>query len=138
MKRILMSTATALGCMLFAHTASAQTSDTVYDVPFSFNAAGVQLPAGTYRVSHATPRGVAMLLRGQEGGIALLIGAKVTPSGPGHLTFNKYGDKYFLEEVAVENGRTSNIRLSSQEREMKRNQERAAAVATEVALRAQR
>jgi len=135
---MLMSMATALGCMSFAHTASAQASDAVYTVPFSFNAAGVQLPAGTYTVSDVIVGGPSAILRGTEGGIVFLIGAKVNHSGPGHPTFNKYGDKYFLEEVAVENGRTSNIRLSSEEREIKRNQERAAAVSTEVTLRAQR
>jgi hypothetical protein len=125
MKRTLISIAASLGCFILASTALlAQSSGWAYEIPFSFDAAGIQMPAGHYLV---TPEGNNVgLLRGQ--GHSMLF--QRTPQlnakpRAAHLTFHKHGDAYFLREVWDESGKGNPVNESPRERELRQTIEQA-------------
>jgi len=74
------------------------------DVPFSFVASGVNLPAGHYAVSHF-PNSDWILLTSDDGraiAMQLQIMVSSAPRGQssrGKLVFNRYGENYFLAQV---------------------------------------
>lgn len=136
MKRTLISIAAALGFSIVTSAVLlAQSVTAVYHVPFSFNAAGVQLPAGKYTVQATGPQ--ASLLSGYGGGFRFITSPNLSgkPS-PAHLTFYKHGNAYFLREVWQQNGTGTKIRVSEQEREMMRAELVAKNAATPVLIAA--
>lgn len=125
MKRTLISIAASLGCLILPSTALlAQSATYTYDIPFSFNAAGIQMPAGHYLV---TPESTTVgLLRGQ--GHSMLF--QRTPQlnakpRAAHLTFHKYGDAYFLREVWGQSGQGNTVKESAREREIRQTEQQA-------------
>jgi hypothetical protein len=138
MKRTLTAVAAAIGSLLVPFgIMRAQTERAVYQIPFSFNAEGVELSSGEYILSS---RGAQTgMLRGENGKGVLFI-TSGTLSGkdrPAHLTFNKYGNKYFLRQVW--NGTTgSPIPINVEEREILRNQQEAKIAPEKVSVVAQR
>ncbi len=78
----------------------------VADIPFEFSVADRVLPAGHYEVTRTATvlqvssyeSGSSAIARVIDTGVA---GASNTGS---HLIFNKYGDKYFLEQVWTSTG----------------------------------
>ena len=106
MKRNLFGILTTLTfALLISIPLSAQTLATA-NVPFDFTVGQTQLPAGTYNISplaHGailirdgkTAKSVASIFRWEDAGK----GDSVTK-----LVFHKYGDKYFLSQVARGNG----------------------------------
>jgi hypothetical protein len=75
------------------------------DIPFSFVAGGVHLPAGHYHVYH--PGDPYLIVIEKDDGRARAM-AYVHPSATNadesstKLVFNKYGDQYFLSQVWTE------------------------------------
>jgi hypothetical protein len=140
MKRTLTSIAAAIGSLLVPFgIMRAQTERAVYQIPFSFNAQGVELSSGKYILSSTTGTQTGVL-RGADGkGVFFIITGHLSgKDGPGHLTFNKYGDKYFLRQV-WENGKSgSPIPTSIEERELLRHQQEAKNVPEKVSIVAQR
>jgi hypothetical protein len=119
MKRSLITIAAGLGLSLFSPALFAAAS--TYNVPFAFNASGVQLAAGKYTVSTNQQSGN---LSGHNGGVMFLnVPDLESKPGPAHLTFYKQGGTYFLREVWQVNGIGSRIRPGSREREMTKNQQ---------------
>jgi hypothetical protein len=122
MKRTLTSIAAAVACCLVSTTALlAQSTVSVYDVPFSFNASGVQMPAGTYKVSENSIS--SGIIRGDNGAISFL--RKSGSNGAStvaHLTFHRYGNQYFLRQVWDNKGNGNPVAISKQEREIVRAQ----------------
>ena len=119
MKRTLFSIAAAIGFAIAPASALfAQSSGTVYNIPFAFNAEGQQLQAGKYVVSSNQQAGS---LSGRNGGV-MFISRKDLESKPtqAHLTFVKYGETYVLREVWNADGIGSKINPTSREREMMR------------------
>jgi hypothetical protein len=137
MKRTLTSIAAAIGFLLVPFVMRAQTERALYQVPFSFNAEGVELSSGKYILSS---RGLQTgMLRGENGkGVLFIISGTLSgKDGPAHLTFNKYGDKYFLRQVW--DGNTgSQIPISVEEREILRTQQEAKTAPANVSIVAQR
>lgn len=123
MKRTLITLAAALGLAIVPSTSVfAQQLVALYNVPFAFNAAGVQLPSGRYIVSNTGLD--ASTLAGPHGSIMFSHRAGLSSKpAAGHLMFKKYGDAYFLREVWQDNGTGSKIRTSSQEKEIIRAQQ---------------
>lgn len=122
MKRTLTSIAAALACSMVPTTALlAQSTVSVFDIPFSFNAAGVQMQAGTYKVSENSVS--SGIIRGDNGAISFLrkSGSNGASSAP-HLTFHKYGNQYFLRQVWDKDGNGNPVAISKQEREIVRAQ----------------
>jgi hypothetical protein len=74
------------------------------DIPFTFFAGGVRLPAGEYHISH--PGDPYFVLIEKDDGRARAL-VYVHPSATDvsestKLVFNKYGDQYFLSQVWTE------------------------------------
>ena len=139
MKRTLTSIAAAIGSLLVPFgILRAQTERAVYQVPFSFNAEGVELSSGKYILSSSTGTQTGMLHGADGKGVLFIISRTLSgKDGPGHLTFNKYGDKYFLRQVW--DGNTgSPIPISVEEREILRNQQEAKTVPEKVTIAAKR
>jgi hypothetical protein len=78
----------------------AQTERPLYQIPFSFKAEGVELSSGKYILSSGTGAQTGML-RGENGkGVLFIISGTLSGNDrSAHLTFNKYGDRYFLRQV---------------------------------------
>jgi hypothetical protein len=132
MKRTLTSIAAAIGSLLVPFgVMRAQTERAVYQVPFSFNAEGVELSSGKYILSSRGPQ--TGMLRGDHGRGILFITTGTLTDSPAHLTFNKYGDRYFLRQVSG-----SPIPVSIEEREILRSQQEAKTVPDKVSVVAQR
>jgi hypothetical protein len=77
----------------------AQSLSIVVKVPFAFQAGDKTLPAGTYTVKR---QGEAVRIRDTSGHDASVISNAITNRAKGvanELTFNHYGNTYFLSEV---------------------------------------
>jgi hypothetical protein len=143
MKRTLTAVAAAIGSLLVPFgIMRAQTERAVYQVPFSFNAEGVELSSGKYILSSGTGTQTGML-RGPDGkGVLFIISGTLSGKDPhSRLTFNKYvtpnGDRYFLRQVW--DGKTgSPMPVSIEEREILRNQQEAKTVPEKVTVAAKR
>lgn len=125
MKRTLIYIAATLGCLTLPSVAlMAQSSGWAYDIPFSFNAAGIEMPAGHYLV---TPESNQIgVLRGQGHGIAFQRGPQLgAKPRAAHLTFHKYGDAYFLREVWDQTGQGNTVSESAREREIRQTEQQA-------------
>ncbi|MEO6724589.1 MAG: hypothetical protein ABIU20_01085 [Blastocatellia bacterium] len=110
-------------------SASAQTvsASTKVKIDFDFTAGNQQFPAGKYRIktyndiqSHTLL--LVQRLDGKEQGIvATLPNQSSGKLGLGDVSFNKYGDKYFLANVQVGDGSvTHHILKSRSERNLQR------------------
>lgn len=118
MKRTLISIAAALGFSIIPSTALlAQSAQGVYNISFSFNAAGVQLPSGRYTISNSGLIGDELMTLGGYGGSVIFMRRSELRGkrGPAHLTFSKYGDSYFLREVWQDDGVGTKIKVNKQE-----------------------
>jgi hypothetical protein len=137
MKRTLIAVAAAIGSLLVpVGIMRAQTERAVYQIPFSFNAEGVELSSGRYIVSSSTGTQTGVL-RGANGkGVFFIITGHLSGKDrPSYLTFNKYGDKYFLRQVWDGNA-GSRIPTSVEEREILRTQQEAKTVPEKVSIAA--
>jgi hypothetical protein len=103
--------------------ATAQAQDMRAVIPFEFKAAGRTLPAGTYFVT-PLPGSSTFQLRSSRGGVIFMVpGAdrQETPNAP-QLTFNKYGERYFLHQIRLSDSREYTLRRTVAERELVRAQ----------------
>jgi hypothetical protein len=79
------------------------------DIPFAFQANGKLMPAGTYRFSQEN--GSIMRLSGSEKHAQAMAVARpdngTKTATVSKVTFNKYGDHYFLHDVWVAGSTTS-------------------------------
>jgi len=89
------------------------------NIPFSFAAGSVNLPAGEYTVEQHVVPGV-LALRGADLRIVTLftVSPKVSAEvkDTASLVFNKYGDQYFLSQIWI-SGRNSGYQLPRTRRE---------------------
>lgn len=93
-----------LAMLLTAIAASGQLSHQArVTVPFSFMAGGTNSPAGDYKVNIDRERDVVTLATDGSNPLVLLT---YSPSqmqdGRSYLRFHRYGDHWFLEQVAVD------------------------------------
>jgi hypothetical protein len=134
MKRTLITIAAAIGFSIVPPTTLfAQSAEASYNVPFSFNAAGVQLPSGRYIVSNTGPQ--VSKISG-FGGSILYISVPELSSKPStaHLMFCKVGGTYFLQEVWQSNGTGTRIKVRKQEQEIVQSGQREKRTSTTVLL----
>ena len=100
--KVAMIAATVI--LLSATSVFAQEPKMRIHVPFAFEAGGARLPAGDYRVSRDTLSQWVVLANERGSSIFLsthhpFIGEHVKENGS--LTFDKYGDSYFLRKVST-------------------------------------
>ena len=71
-------------------------------IPFGFTVGAKSLAAGEYRVLQMTPSVLAMQsIDGRSSAIVMTHPSRpTTASGRASMTFNKYGDRYFLAKVS--------------------------------------
>jgi hypothetical protein len=95
-----------------AASARAQGIATVTEVPFAFTVGDTTLPRDQYRITPMSGLNGAFTIRGARHGAMLLSSTdRVNDRNPApSLTFYRYGDKYFLREVQLGDGRI--LRLS--------------------------
>jgi hypothetical protein len=113
-----MSIATLFG----GATARAQTNDLRAVIPFEFRAGETMLPSGTYMVKRGLGSGSAVQLRTVRGGVIFMTGPAATgkDGAATQLTFNKYGDSYFLHAIRFAQDREYTLPASKAEREIVR------------------
>lgn len=96
-KRLICTMATAL---LASVCLNAQSAAAVFNVPFGFQTATVNLPAGEYRVDRIN--GSVLRVATVAGNRAVMLGTAyataVKDDEVSTLVFHRYGDKYFLAE----------------------------------------
>jgi hypothetical protein len=118
-----LSVLTVLG--LLAVPLAAQTHRLTADIPFEFSAGGKAMPAGEYSiVVRSDLSGVAQLVATDAKESAFAMGYGIgggKDQENSRLTFNKYGNQYFLAEIWTQ-GRSSGLGLqkSRTEREVSR------------------
>jgi len=96
---------TGLVAMLIgtASVVSAQTFETIANVPFTFTAGAKSLPRGRYSLSTLPGQTNVVLIRSLDRGVIVLS----QPEGPSRvdstprLVFDRYGDQYFLREIRL-------------------------------------
>ena len=130
-----------LACILAA-TAVASTSHAFaqgqimqVNVPFAFHNGSELMPAGIYRVEIQSNH--LILLRGQSRSGFVMTNPATTRdiTGPGKVTFNRYGSQYYLSEVWPQGSETGQRSVKSrQEKEAEQGElaENHSSVATRV------
>ena len=103
-----------------ATTVRAQSNGIRAVIPFEFKAGKATLPAGTYTLSQQGATSNVVQLRTLGSGAMLLPqGAQVGVGGQDtQLTFNRYGDQYFLHQIRFSRDREYTLPASVAEREM--------------------
>ena len=75
-----------------------------FDVPFAFEVAGQQLPAGHYSVSMQTDSVIRLTPERGENTFTLTHSVSERGDGRSKLVFHRYGDTYFLASVCLSSG----------------------------------
>ena len=102
-KQLLKGLATfGLFLTLIVGSVQAQTGSTAeVNIPFDFTAGRTSLPAGIYSVKQTSES--TLLVRSIDGKTSvLLLARQAEPVGtekPARMTFNRYGDRYFLSQA---------------------------------------
>ena len=96
MQRLIAGLLLALVCA----SLHAQTMNLRGTIPFAFRAGDTQMPAGEYTIRHSA----GVLTLHKEGGgpwVAILTNAasRINPPAESRLSFNRYGERYFLSSV---------------------------------------
>jgi hypothetical protein len=104
-KRLIVATVLTLGGAALAHAQGGV--DTVTTVPFEFTAGNTNLPRDQYKISTVDGKPGIFLLRGNRQSIVVmsLVERESDRNPTPKLTFFRYGDRYFLREVQLGNGR---------------------------------
>jgi hypothetical protein len=89
-------------------------------IPFDFTVRGTTLPAGTYYVSRQFGNDM-LTIRSLNNGVMVLGNredAKNPQDSPTRLIFHRYGDRYFLNQIWMDEGRGYQLPESVQEKEV--------------------
>lgn len=111
---------TVLGLVACAAMSGAYAQNVMsVDVPFAFEAGGKTVPSGKYQVSVNYRNNLVTLMNhDQKAGTMLLgNGGENGRSGEYYLTFNRYGETYFLSRICVAGHQGIDVRKGRTERE---------------------
>jgi hypothetical protein len=99
MKRIIVTALIVLASLVVVDKAPAQRLAIKAAIPFSFNAAGTQLPAGNYTIR--TEGGFTYMVRDDGRRWWLVNTSPLVDKTPQDrkLVFSIYGDQYFLQKI---------------------------------------
>lgn len=108
-----------LAVLLTAIAASGQISQQArVTVPFSFVAGGTSSPAGDYRVAINKDQNLVTLSSNNSKPIMFLtIRAWPSPDGRSYLRFHHYGERWFLERIAI-NGVAQEVPIAKRVKEV--------------------
>ena len=108
-----------LAVLVTAVAANAQFSHQArVSVPFSFTAGGIVSPAGDYRVDVDRSREMVTLSAENSKTIMFFtIAAWPHPDGRSYLRFHRYGERWFLEQVAI-NGVAEDVPIAKRVRQV--------------------
>src|SRR3954454_3303186 len=89
----------------------AQSSQPIYvDIPFAYMVSGKTLPAGSYAVYTEPGRGYVVLRNQHDKNAVMMVAVNAAISKArkeqSSLTFNRYDDTYFLNQIWAGNGDT--------------------------------
>ena len=120
-RALVMAALMALTAM--ASTRVAQAQELVVNIPFDFVAGKTTLPAGEYSIKVSSPEGTLLLLDRKDAAASAFISTnavvKAEIQTESKLTFNRYGDRYFLSQVWTEgNSQGRQLLKSAREKEM--------------------
>jgi hypothetical protein len=94
----------------------------VFTAPFPFYAGNVELPAGSYILTHPNINAKVLLLRNSARTDGVFVNftpaSSVDPSRESDVTFDKYGDKGYLRALSVA-GETDGIEFDRSKAETK-------------------
>jgi hypothetical protein len=96
------------------------TVDTLTTVPFEFSAGDTSLPRDQYRITPVSGQPGVFMLRGNREGIMVMsrVERRSDRNPAPSLTFFRYGDKYFLREVQLGDGRILQLPQARAEKEV--------------------
>jgi hypothetical protein len=108
--------------LLLGVAASARAQEgiaTVTNVPFAFIAGDSNLPSDRYRIAPMPGQNGVLMIRGERHSVVLMsqTGRRNDREPAPSLTFHRYGDRYFLREVQLGDGRVLQFSQSRAERE---------------------
>lgn len=112
--QVLAISALVLTGLVASASAQSVATSTKIKVDFDFNVGNEQLPAGEYRIkalNDPQPQKLFLVQRLDGKGQAIVSSIPNQNRGeaqPGAVTFNKYGDKYFLAGVQLGDGSVKN------------------------------
>ena len=72
------------------------------DIPFDFHVDNKQLPAGKYTIHRLSGQGTMIIQSAAAGSSAAFMvngGDRVIGEAPTQVSFNRYGDQYFLSQI---------------------------------------
>ena len=105
----LRTVAIAFAATLSVAVTQAQSGRPIYvDIPFAYTVAGKTLPAGSYAVYAEPGRGYLVLRNQHDSKAVMMVAVNAAISKErkqqSSLTFNRYDDTYFLNQVWAGNG----------------------------------
>lgn len=105
----------SLAAIILAMGAAAQITNTLnFEVSFPFYAGNAKLPAGAYQVRQLDPEDQMLVLESADGAHSVFLEYNMTSSETPHaqsdVTFNKYGDRDFINLLWVR-GENSGMQL---------------------------
>jgi len=112
--QVLAISALVLTGLVASASAQSVATSTKIKVDFDFNVGNEQLPAGEYRIktlNDPQPQKLLLVQRLDGKGQAIVSSIPNQNRGkaePGAVTFNKYGDQYFLAGVQLGDGSVNN------------------------------
>jgi hypothetical protein len=119
-KLLVLTAVVALSVLGAASQSQAQTVVRC-QIPFGFTLGGEQLPAGSYTVNADSGSPKMLVLQNQAGNVSrifMVLPGTNAPAPEARLTFNRYGNHYFLVSLALDGGATTlNLRHDKSERE---------------------
>ena len=106
---------TSFASVILAIGAAGQITNTLYfEVSFPFYAGNAKLPAGAYQIRQLNPEDQMLVLESADGAHSVFLEYTTTSSETPHaqtdVTFNKYGDRDFINLLWVR-GQNSGIQL---------------------------
>jgi hypothetical protein len=121
-RALVMAGMMALTAMASTRVAQAQEL-LVVNIPFDFVAGKTTLPAGEYSIKVSSPEGTLLLLDRKDAAASAFLTTKAVVKAEiqteSKLTFNRYGDRYFLSQVWTEgNSQGRQLLKSAREKEM--------------------
>jgi hypothetical protein len=107
MRTFFRATVVALVIVFAAAKVGADSGQISAFIPFEFTVRGTTLPAGTYTVSPQVGSLDVLSVNHRTGGVYLLgnrVHAADAKDGATRMTFHRYGDRYFLNQVWLGSG----------------------------------
>jgi hypothetical protein len=133
MKHIITATLLAAASLMAHRDASAQSKLQV-TVPFEFTVGQDLLPAGTYEINYVQPQAIELSNQAKHINVfAVITSTDDVRQSPDKMIFNRYGNRYFLNEIHGGYGQSAR-KVSVSKREQRLRLEEASLVTQQKTL----